>query len=58
VQDLQKTCEWGAIRGPKILKSELRAPATTSSGLYLDQQKCRMDLIPQTQGNRFVSTPG
>ena len=35
----EKTCEWGAIRGPKIVKSEC-VRCDDCERLYLDQQKC------------------
>jgi NosR/NirI family transcriptional regulator, nitrous oxide reductase regulator len=35
----EKTCEWGAIRGPKIIKSEC-VRCDDCERLYLDQQKC------------------
>jgi polyferredoxin len=53
----EKTCEWGAIRGPKILKSEC-VRCDDCERLYLDQQKCPHWIILRRKGNRFVSTPG
>ena len=35
----EKTCEWGAIRGPKIVKTEC-VRCDDCERLYLDQQKC------------------
>jgi polyferredoxin len=35
----EKTCEWGAIRGPKIIKSEC-VRCDDCERLYMDQQKC------------------
>jgi polyferredoxin len=35
----EKTCEWGAIRGPKIVKSEC-VRCDDCERLYLDQKKC------------------
>jgi polyferredoxin len=35
----EKTCEWGAIRGPKIIKTEC-VRCDDCERLYLDQQKC------------------
>jgi NosR/NirI family nitrous oxide reductase transcriptional regulator len=35
----EKTCEWGAIQGPKIIKSEC-VRCDDCERLYLDQQKC------------------
>jgi len=53
----EKTCEWGAIRGRKILKSEC-VRCDDCERLYLDQQKCPHWIILRRKGNRFVSTPG
>jgi polyferredoxin len=35
----EKTCEWGAIRGPKIVRTEC-VRCDDCERLYLDQQKC------------------
>ena len=35
----EKTCEWGAIQGPKIIKAEC-VRCDDCERLYLDQQKC------------------
>ena len=35
----EKTCEWGAIQGPKIVKSEC-VRCDDCERLYLDQKKC------------------
>src|SRR4029453_18407557 len=35
----EKTCEWGAIRGPKIVRSEC-VRCDDCERLYLDQQEC------------------
>ncbi len=35
----EKTCEWGAIQGPKIIKTEC-VRCDDCERLYLDQQKC------------------
>jgi len=35
----EKTCEWGAIRGPQIVKSEC-VRCDDCERLYMDQQKC------------------
>lgn len=40
----EKTCEWGAIRGPTIVKSEC-VRCDDCERLYLDQQKCPHWLI-------------
>jgi len=50
----EKTCEWGAIRGPKILKSEC-VRCDDCERLYLDQQKCPHWIILRRKGNTFVS---
>ena len=53
----EKTCEWGAIRGPKIIASEC-VRCDDCERLYLDQQKCPHWIILRRKGNMFVSTPG
>jgi len=50
----EKTCEWGAIRGPKILKTEC-VRCDDCERLYLDQQKCPHWIILRRKGNTFVS---
>jgi polyferredoxin len=35
----EKTCEWGAIQGPKIVRSEC-VRCDDCERLYMDQQKC------------------
>jgi polyferredoxin len=40
----EKTCEWGAIRGPKIIASEC-VRCDDCERLYMDQQKCPHWLI-------------
>ena len=52
----EKTCEWGAIRGPKIIASEC-VRCDDCERLYLDQQKCPHWIILRRKGNVFVSTP-
>jgi NosR/NirI family nitrous oxide reductase transcriptional regulator len=52
----EKTCEWGAIRGPKIIASEC-VRCDDCERLYLDQQKCPHWIILRRKGNMFVSTP-
>jgi polyferredoxin len=52
----EKTCEWGAIRGPKIVASEC-VRCDDCERLYLDQQKCPHWIILRRKGNMFVSTP-
>jgi polyferredoxin len=50
----EKTCEWGAIQGPKILKTEC-VRCDDCERLYLDQQKCPHWIILRRKGNTFVS---
>ncbi len=50
----EKTCEWGAIRGPKIVKTEC-VRCDDCERLYLDQQKCPHWIILRRKGNTFVS---
>ena len=50
----EKTCEWGAIRGPQIVKSEC-VRCDDCERLYLDQQKCPHWIILRRKGNTFVS---
>jgi NosR/NirI family transcriptional regulator, nitrous oxide reductase regulator len=50
----EKTCEWGAIRGPKIVKSEC-VRCDDCERLYLDQQKCPHWIILRRKGNTFIS---
>ena len=52
----EKTCEWGAIRGPKIVASEC-VRCDDCERLYLDQQKCPHWIILRRKGNVFVSSP-
>ena len=52
----EKTCEWGAIRGPKIIASEC-VRCDDCERLYLDQQKCPHWIILRRKGNMFVSSP-
>ncbi len=51
----EKTCEWGAIRGPKIVKSEC-VRCDDCERLYLDQQKCPHWIILRRKSDKlFVS---
>jgi NosR/NirI family transcriptional regulator, nitrous oxide reductase regulator len=50
----EKTCEWGAIRGPAIVKREC-VRCDDCERLYLDQQKCPHWIILRRKGNTFVS---
>jgi NosR/NirI family transcriptional regulator, nitrous oxide reductase regulator len=50
----EKTCEWGAIRGPRIVKSEC-VRCDDCERLYLDQKKCPHWLIMyRRKGNTAV----
>jgi NosR/NirI family nitrous oxide reductase transcriptional regulator len=50
----EKTCEWGAIRGPRIVKSEC-VRCDDCERLYHDHQKCPHWIILRRKGNMFVS---
>ena len=50
----EKTCEWGAIRGPEIVKREC-VRCDDCERLYLDQQKCPHWIILRRKGNAFLS---
>jgi polyferredoxin len=50
----EKTCEWGAIRGPRIVKTEC-VRCDDCERLYLDQKKCPHWIILRRKGNTFVS---
>ena len=45
----EKTCEWGAIRGPKIVEREC-VRCDDCERLYLDQQKCPHWIILRRKG--------
>jgi NosR/NirI family nitrous oxide reductase transcriptional regulator len=50
----EKTCEWGAIRGPKIVASEC-VRCDDCERLYLDQQKCpHWIILFRRKGNAAV----
>ena len=52
----EKTCEWGAIRGPEIVASEC-VRCDDCERLYLDQQKCPHWIILRRKGDKlFVSS--
>jgi NosR/NirI family nitrous oxide reductase transcriptional regulator len=52
----EKTCEWGAIRGPKIIESEC-VRCDDCERLYLDQQKCPHWIILRRKSSTlFVSS--
>jgi polyferredoxin len=51
----EKTCEWGAIRGPMIVAREC-VRCDDCERLYLDQQKCPHWIILRRKGKMFVSS--
>jgi polyferredoxin len=50
----EKTCEWGAIRGPRIVKSEC-VRCDDCERLYLDTQKCPHWIIILRKQDRAVA---
>lgn len=52
----EKTCEWGAIRGPKIVASEC-VRCDDCERLYLDEQKCPHWLILKKKGGIAYMKP-
>ena len=53
----EKTCEWGAIRGPKIIASEC-VRCDDCERLYMDQKRCPHWLILfKRKGNTAVPVP-
>ena len=53
----EKTCEWGAIRGPVIVRSEC-VRCDDCERLYMDQKKCPHWLIQIKKRRDFTSSPG
>jgi polyferredoxin len=54
----EKTCEWGAIRGPKIVKSEC-VRCDDCERLYMDQKKCpHWIILLKKQGGKLVPAGG
>jgi NosR/NirI family transcriptional regulator, nitrous oxide reductase regulator len=51
----EKTCEWGAIRGPQIVASEC-VRCDDCERLYMDQQRCPHWIILRRKGNTFISS--
>ena len=51
----EKTCQWGAIQGPKIVKSEC-VRCDDCERLYLDQQKCPHWIIIRRRSD-FTARP-
>src|SRR5262249_46291960 len=50
----EKTCEWGAIRGPKIVLTEC-VRCDDCERLYMDRQKCpHWIILLKRQGNKLV----
>jgi NosR/NirI family transcriptional regulator, nitrous oxide reductase regulator len=52
----EKTCEWGAIRGPKIVASEC-VRCDDCERLYFDEQKCPHWLILKKKGGKAYMQP-
>ena len=50
----EKTCEWGAIRGPVIVKREC-VRCDDCERLYLDQQRCPHWIVLRRKGKAFIS---
>ena len=48
----EKTCEWGAIQGPKIVKTEC-VRCDDCERLYLDQQKCPHWIILRRKSDKM-----
>jgi NosR/NirI family transcriptional regulator, nitrous oxide reductase regulator len=51
----EKACEWGAIKGPKIVASEC-VRCDDCERLYLDQQKCPHWIILKRKSNKLFSS--
>ena len=51
----EKTCEWGAIQGPKIVMSEC-VRCDDCERLYMDQQKCPHWIIIRRRSD-FAARP-
>ncbi len=51
----EKTCEWGAIQGPKIIKAEC-VRCDDCERLYLDQQKCPHWIILKRKSAKVFSS--
>jgi NosR/NirI family transcriptional regulator, nitrous oxide reductase regulator len=52
----EKTCEWGAIQGPKIVKSEC-VRCDDCERLYMDQKKCPHWIIILRKADKAASRP-
>jgi polyferredoxin len=52
----EKTCEWGAIRGPKIVASEC-VRCDDCERLYMDTKKCPHWLILKKKGGKVLMAP-
>jgi NosR/NirI family nitrous oxide reductase transcriptional regulator len=52
----EKTCEWGAIRGPKIVASEC-VRCDDCERLYMDTKKCPHWLILKKKGGKVIMSP-
>jgi NosR/NirI family nitrous oxide reductase transcriptional regulator len=53
----EKTCEWGAIRGPRIVASEC-VRCDDCERLYMDQQKCPHWIIIRRKGQLLARQAG
>jgi polyferredoxin len=52
----EKTCQWGAIRGPRIVRSEC-VRCDDCERLYLDQQKCpHWIILRRRSDNVFIGS--
>ena len=51
----EKTCEWGAIRGPTIVKTEC-VRCDDCERLYMDQQKCPHWIILRRKSDKLFSS--
>jgi polyferredoxin len=52
----EKTCQWGAIRGPRIVATEC-VRCDDCERLYLDEQKCPHWIILRRRNGTIVSMP-
>ena len=52
----EKTCEWGAIQGPKIVKSEC-VRCDDCERLYMDQKKCPHWIIILRKADKAAVAP-
>jgi polyferredoxin len=52
----EKTCQWGAIRGPRIVATEC-VRCDDCERLYLDQQRCPHWIILRRRNGTIISVP-